>query len=246
MTAYQELVKLIIFSISDVEALTENKKTAYSLIYRLMNRGLVKKIRNNMYSCVNPVTGDVIANRYQIACASSESAYVSHYSACEFHGLNNLKFSEVHVSSTSRFRNFEFEGTKYKYIASKSSLGVIQPEKSEMIRVTNIEKTIVDGIKDIDRFGDLEYLIESISKIDVLDTKKLTNYLDDYKIQSLFQKAGFLLGYFLVNFNMPEEFYNYCKDRVGKSTRYLNNDAKDDGEYIKEWKLVIPKHILRK
>ena len=244
LTGYQELAKLIIFSISDVEVLTKNRKTAYSLVYRLMNKGLVKKIRNNMYSCVNPVTGKVIANKFQIACASSNSAYISHYSAFEYYGLSNKQYSVVHVSSASRFRDYEFEGIKYKYIASKSPLGVIQPKELEMIRITNIEKTVVDGIKDIDRLGELKSLLEYISKIDALDTKKIITYLDDYKIQSLFQKTGFILEYFLTNFKLADGFYDYCKECIGKSTSYLNKDAKNNGEYIKEWKIIIPKYIL--
>lgn len=244
MTSYQELAKLTLFSISDVEKLTENRKTAYSLIYRLMNKGLVKKIRNNMYSCINPVTGEIIADKFQIACASSNSAYISHYSAFEYHGLNNQQYSVVQVSSASRFRDYEFDGIKYKYIASKSPLGVIKPKESEMIKVTNIEKTVVDGIKDVERLGELIDLADSVSKIDVLDAKKIISYLDDYKVQSLFQKTGFILEYFLVNFQLPDEFFEYCKGRIGKSTRYLNNDAKSNGEYIKEWKLVIPRYIL--
>lgn len=244
LTGYQELAKLIVFSISDVEKLTENRKTAYSLIYRLMNKGLVKKIRNNMYSCVNPITGEVIADKFQIACASSDSAYISHYSAFEYYTLTNKEYLEVYVSSTSRFRDYEFEGIKYKYIASKSQLGVVTPKKSEMIRVTNIEKTIVDGIKEIDRLLELKLLVEYISKIDELDSSKIITYLDDYRVQSLFQKTGFILEYFPTNIQLPSKFFEYCKGQIGKSTRYLNNDAKTNGEYIKEWKLVIPKYIL--
>ena len=69
MTGYMELAKLGVFSPVYVKELTGNKKTGYSLLNRLMKKGMVKKIRQNMYSCVNPTTNQVVASRYQIACA---------------------------------------------------------------------------------------------------------------------------------------------------------------------------------
>ena len=140
MRGYNELTKYSVFSFSHVTSLAGNEKTAYSMLARLVSKGLVKKIRNNMYSCVNPATGGVLASRYQIACASSSSAYISHHTAFEFYGLANQVFYEMYVASESRFRDFEFEGISYKCIASKMSTGVIKPGVYRLLQWSNWKK----------------------------------------------------------------------------------------------------------
>ena len=83
MNVYNKLAKLPVFSIKEVQKLTGNVKTAYSQLDRLMEKDLVRKIRRNIYSPVNPVTGQVVTSRYQIACAITDTAYISHHSAFE-------------------------------------------------------------------------------------------------------------------------------------------------------------------
>lgn len=64
-----------------------------------MKLRLVKKIRKNMYTCVNPATGGVVASKYQVACATSSSAYLTHHTAFEFYRLSNQVYYEVYVVS---------------------------------------------------------------------------------------------------------------------------------------------------
>jgi len=92
---FTELAKYPVFTINDVTKLAGNEKTAYSQLDRLMKKELVKKIRKRMYSVVNPTTGQLVATRYQIACAITDTAYISHHSAFEYYGLANQVFNEV-------------------------------------------------------------------------------------------------------------------------------------------------------
>lgn len=244
LTGYNELAKLSVFSLSDVENKTENKKTAYSLLYRLMDKGLVKKIRSNVYSCVNPATGGVIASRYQIACASSSSAFISHHTAFEYYGFANQVYYEVYISSETRFRDFEFQGISYKYITSKMNDGVIKPKNSEGIKVTDLERTVIDSIKDFEKIGGFEELLNCISAIHYLNEEKLIAYLNIYNIQALYQKTGFLLEQYMHEIQLSQSFIDYCKSKIGRSTRYLTKEAIYEGDYNSEWKLVVPKGLF--
>lgn len=241
LTGYNQLAMFSVFSISDVEKITENRKTAYSLLYRLMGNGLVKKIKNNVYSCVNPATGEVAASKYQIACACSNSAYISHHTAFEYYGLANQVYYDVYVSSDTRFRDFEFEGVHYKYIHSKTLDGVINPKNSEKIKITDLERTVVDSIKDFEKIGGFEELLNCISAIYYLNEEKLTAYLDAYNIQALYQKTGFLLEQYMKEMHLSQNFINYCRSKIGKSTRYLVKETINEGVYNSGWKLVVPK-----
>lgn len=240
MTGYQELAKLSTFSPMDVEELTGNKKTAYSLLYRLMKKGFVKKVKSNLYTCVNAATGEVIASKYQIACASSKGAYISHHSAFEYHGVTNQVFYEVYVSSDSRWRDFEFENVSYKYVPSKLRDGVIKPKNTVGIAVTDLERTVVDSIKDVEKIAGIEELLHCLSLIQYLDVDKLKAYLDAYHIQALYQKTGFILRQYEREMQLSPSFFAFCKSNIEKSTRYLTKEARHEGVYDPEWRLVVP------
>ncbi len=237
MTGYAELCKTNTFTMDDVGGLVGNKKTASSLVLRLSKKGLVKRIRNNLYTCVNVADGSVVASRYHIACAINETAYLSHHSAFEYGGIANQVFYEIYVSSEIRFNNFRFEGITYKHVASKFYDGVVAPKNTRGIRVTSTERTIIDSIKDYEKIGGLEELLNCLSSLPYADEKQLQVFLDVYDMQFLYQKAGFILEHYKKELQISDRFIDYCKSKTGKSTRYL---SKGSGKYCAEWKLVIP------
>ena len=110
MVGYAELAKLNTFTMDDVFKLVGNKKTASSLVLRLSKKGLVKKIRNNLYTCINIADGQPVASKYQIACAVNNSAYLSHHSAFEYMGISNQVFYGFMFLQKKRFDDFEFNG----------------------------------------------------------------------------------------------------------------------------------------
>lgn len=239
-----QLAKHPVFTINDVKELIGNEKTAYTQLYRLMKRNLVKKIRKNIYSVINPATGQLVASRYQIACAITDTAYISHHSAFEYYGLANQVFYEVYVSSKTKFNHFEYDHITYKYVASRMSEGVFEAKNTSGVRVTDMERTVADSIKDLNKIGGVEELLNCLEGIQYLDEMKLKRYLDIYNTQSLYQRVGYLLDHYRKEMHLSKEFIEYCKDKIGKSILYLVSDAKDESFYDNEWRLMVPKGLF--
>ncbi len=244
MKAFNELAKIPVFSIKDVERLTGNLKTAYSLLDRLMKKNLVRKIRRNIYSCVNPVTGQLVATRYQIACAVTDTAYISHHSAFEYYGLANQVYCEVYVSSETKFREFEYDYVFFKYIASRMEAGVVEAKNTTGVRITDMERTVIDSIRDFEKIGGFEELLNCLKGIYYLDENKLKRYLEIYNTQALYQKTGLLLQQYRKEMQLSQDFIDYCKGKIGKSRRYLLRETYKDNSYNSEWKLMVPKGLF--
>jgi predicted transcriptional regulator of viral defense system len=239
-----ELAKYPVFTIEDVKKLVGNEKTAYSQLDRLMKKDLVKKIRKNIYSVVNPTTGQLVATRYQIACAITDTAYISHHSAFEYYGLANQVFYEVYVSSETKFNHFEYDHVTYKYVASRMSEGVFEAKNTTGIRITDMERTVVDSIRDFNKIGGFEELLNCLEGIHYLDEKKLKRYLEIYNTQGLYQRVGYLLDHYRKEMQLSKEFIEYCKGKIGKSRRYLVSEAKDESFYNSEWELMVPEGLF--
>lgn len=245
MDAFTELSKYPVFTIDDVKKLTDNnEKTAYSQLGRLMKKDKIKKIRKNIYSAVNPTTGQIVATRYQIACAITSTAYISHHSAFEYYGLANQVFYEVYVSSETRFNHFENDNVTYKYVASRMREGIVEAKNTTGVRITDLERTVIDSIRDFNKIGGFEELLHCLEGVHYLNETKLKEYLEIYNTQGLYQRAGYLLEHYREEMQLSREFVEYCKSKTGNSRRYLISDANEKSYYESEWELMVPEGLF--
>lgn len=244
MDVHNQLAKYPVFTIDEVEKLTGNSKTAYSQLDRLMKKGLIKKVRKNIYSAVNPVTDQIVATRYQIACAVTDTAYISHHSAFEYYGLANQVFYEVYVSSETKFNTFEYDHVTYKYVASRMQEGIVEAKNTTGVRITDLERTVIDSIRDYNKIGGFEELLNCLEGVHYLDEAKLLRYLGVYNTQGLYQRGGYLLQQYQKEMQLSYAFIDYCKEKIGKSRRYLLNDSYEGSTYNSEWELMVPKGLF--
>ena len=214
MNLYFELLKTPVFTVKDVNKYYDNMDSARSAIKRLMKEGMVAKIRNNMYTCISGETGAPVANRFQIASKITPTSYVSHHTAMEYYGITDQVYYDVYVASETSFREFEFDGYTYRYVASK----------------------------DMDKIAGIEEVIQDIGSMKRMQEKRVLKYLDLLSNQFLYQKMGFLLSEYKEKMGLSDEFFDTCKSQIGKSKRYLTKDM-SSGRYVDEWKLVIPENI---
>ena len=122
--------------------------------------------------------------------------------------------------------------------------GIVSPEFSGGVRVTDKERTIVDSIKDINLIAGLEEVLSCVVSVNSIDEAKMLNYLAGYDSAFLYQKTGFIFSEYQTELGISDNFIKICKDRSGNSKRYLTNGISEPG-YSGEWKLVYPKNIKR-
>lgn len=246
MKGYQELAQKIIFHYDDALKVFKNASTTYGALRRLAKQGLIKKVRNNLYVTINPVTGLAFASKYQIGSSIHEDAFISHLSALEYYGYQNQVSRICFVSSKHRFNSFEFEGITYRPIPSKYQEGVVKPPYTELIKVSDIERTIIDTIHTIDTYVNLEMLIESLELVQGLNHEKLLHYLDQYHIQALYQKTGAIMSSLNANLSSKKAFFDHLKGKIKQGVTYLDHQAKTEGVFNKDFQIVIPKWLLNR
>ena len=244
MKEYKRLAQKITFSLSDVTAITGNESTSTSLISRWLKKNYAVRIRKDLYTCIDLTSGDVIANKYQIATAINENAFVSYHTAFELYGEANQVYNIVYVSSNKRFNTFEFMGATYKFVKSGFDDGVITVKNTEGIKVTDRERTFIDSVNLVSKIGGVEELINITKMIEELDQEKLLLYLGLFNKKVLYQKVGFFLENYYTGERLGEEFFDLCKMKSGNSVRYLIQGC--EGRFNDQWNLVIPEEYIDK
>lgn len=242
---WKQLNQRRVFSIEALETLGYKKDAAYKVLQRLVDQGMVRKIRNGLYAMVNVETGEVNASVLQIACGVHEEAFLSHQSALVAHGLMDWVDHRVFYGAPTKIKTFSFGGREYICIPSSLRKGVVvadEPgsEKSGLW-VTTVERTLVENLRELDWVGGVENMVHVLKRVNRVEEEALLFFLDHYNIQMLYQKAGYMLGSEKERLGLSDSFFEHCKSRMGSSMRYLNQVAREDGVFVKEWQLVVPR-----
>lgn len=242
MNLYYELLRYPVFSMKEVKSFYSSERTARAALEKLLRRNMVVKIRNGLYSCISGENGGTVANRFQIATAITLTSYVSHHTAFEYYGVADQVFHDVYVSSETRFHDFFFDGYTYHFVKSQTDDGVVMPEFSGGIKVTDKERTIVDSIKDINKIAGLEEVIECVTSMVNINECRLLKYMEAYNNPFLYQKTGFIMSEYQAEMSVSDSLINECKTRVGGVKRYLTNGIADPA-YSSDWRIVYPRNM---
>ncbi|MDR2585638.1 MAG: hypothetical protein LBC84_05385 [Prevotellaceae bacterium] len=241
---YLELLhQLKIFRKKDLEAFIKETNATKEILRRYRKQGLISQVRRNLYVVTDLATKSSLAGKFEIAGQITSSSTLSYHAALEYHGLAHQIFYTLPICSKEVFHNFDYEGITYMYYPLKSDEGIVTPNTDSFVRVTDLERTIIDCIDRIDLSGGIEELVHCLAIITYVDENKLLKYLDAYHKQFLYQKTGFILSYFQNEMRLSDSFFDFCKSFFGKSTRYLTYNSESD-TYFKQWKLCAPQNIL--
>lgn len=239
---YEKLLTLKCFSHKDAMQLFGDARKTTNILYAMKKKGLIRSIRRDYYVVVSLESREPVAGPFEIASCITGNSYISHHSAFEFHGAAIRTSPDIYVSSENSFREFEFDGCRYHCMTTQDKFGIME---QKAVRVTDRERTVLDGIRDFDKVGGLKELLHCLERITNISEAKLAEYLERCQNRFLFQKAGYLLSY-LPRLELTEDFFEYCRQNKGKSSRYfVSKPGNERCVFLKEWNLCVPEELVR-
>ncbi|HZJ76743.1 MAG TPA: hypothetical protein VFC70_03435 [Oscillospiraceae bacterium] len=242
MMYYEDLLKLEVFNLADAGKVIGSLENAKAILNSYVKKGIVKRVRRNLYSIVNLENKKTPVNRYLVASKINNSAYLAYHSAFEVHGLSHQISFIVYVASNQRISNFEFEGVLYKYVGNVINKGIVRYHLNEKIKVTDLERTVIDSVDRLDYCGGSHELDEILKICPVLDEKKIFYYLKAYDKQILYKKTGYFLERYRQSLGISNDFLALLEERTGDTRKYLSEEALNgNGVLINRWGLIVPK-----
>ncbi|MDR1110618.1 MAG: transcriptional regulator [Deltaproteobacteria bacterium] len=244
MKHYAQLLKMGCFTWNELSAVIGNPKTADSLARSYMKKGYIQSVKRGLYTAVDLATGESSVSKFRIAGKITPSSYVSHHAAFEYFGCANQVSYKVEVSSETAFASFGYAGITYAYLSSRIKDGVIT--LPDGVRVTDAERTVLDGINDFDKVMGLEELLRCLALLPTVREDTLLTYLASYGKQVLYQKTGYISEHFRYSWNLSDSFFTACESRIGESKRYLHRPPiYGDQKYNRRWRLMVPRDLGR-
>jgi len=175
--------------------------------------------------------------------------YISHISALEVHDSTIQPVYNIYISTPIRKRPKEALGATFKFIYTPMDRiwGVednwVTP--SEKVRVSDIERTIIDCLDRLDLCGGITEVARALwTKRGDLDLGKLKSYVIRFDRQSVIKRLGYLLQLYGI---APDTLLQELKSLVSKSYALLDPTLEDTGRFLSSWKIRVnldPDEIL--
>jgi predicted transcriptional regulator of viral defense system len=221
------------------------------------NAGRVVRVRRGLYAAIpsGADTDSYPVDPFLVASKLTLDSVLSHHTALEFHG-RAYSVQEYFTYSASRplaplaFRSHVFRGTKFPRAllrAGKTQTGVLIAEHAGMdLRVTSLERTLVDVLDRPDLSGSWEEIWRSLESVEFFDLDKVLEYALLLGNATTMAKVGFFLEQHRGLLMVEDRHLKALRDLRPRQPHYLDRAKRTSGRLVSEWNLVVPREVLER
>lgn len=218
--------------------------------------GKIIHVRRLLYT-VTPSPTQPSIDSYLIAANATQDAVLGYHTALEIYDLAYTHFNELVYLTEIPGRGFTFQNQYYRPICQPKILinkkqieyGIATIKRNGItVKVTDLERTIVDVLDRPDLSGGWEEVMRSLDHLVNFNTQKIIDYALLLNKASIAAKLGYFLEQLPKHLAIPEEKLNLLLPHIPKNPYYIDpsQKGKGKGEYIAKWKLIIPSYIIKR
>ena len=244
----------VIFSLHDVERITGLKpKSARNFVAQLVNRGVATRLKPGLFNLVPFELGherEYLGNPYVVAreIAGGEKYFISHASAMDLHGMVTQPQLVVYTSTTKLTRPRTILGTEFRFVQTKPQhfFGLTDHwvEKTEKVRVSDLERTVIDGLKHPEYCGGFSEVARGFwMRRENFQPKRLVDYALKLSVSAVIRRLGFLLE--TCEVQAPDEIAR-LRNNITATYHVLDPVLPPGGKFSSRWRLrlnVSPEEI---
>lgn len=239
MKYYENLLEKGCFTREELIEIVGTSSTANLLIYEYQKKGLIERIKRDFYVVISLETKQPVLSRYQIGANLFSDACITHHSAFEVYGYGSQVFYECFVATDKRFSDFEYDGVVYRRVERKPEIEVMQQGN---MRITSMEQTVVDSIRDFEKIAGLEEVIRCMMLVPGLNEQKVLACIARNDNGFLYQKCGYIFEELKEEFRFSDAFFAECEAHSSEAKRYLMKESQNN-VYCERWKLYVPSSL---
>lgn len=229
-------------------------KTREALLAYHQKQGRILRVRRGLYcavpSGVNPATCPV--DTYLLAAKMTDDAVLAYHTALEFHGKAYSVFEELQyltdrASRPVMFRSYRFRPVRFlKKLAAKDKqrFGVKEMDRAGItVRVTPLERTLVDLLDRPDLGGGWEEIWRSLETVEFFDLDVVVEYALLLDNATTAAKVGFFLEQHKDRLMVDRDHLERLRAHRPRKPHYLT-PGRRGGRLVSGWNLVVPVDVL--
>jgi len=232
-----------------------NPNTRKALLTYYRKQGRILPVRRGLYAVVplgsSPDSSPV--DIYLLAAKTAPDAVLGYHTALEFHGKAYSVYNRLHYLSARRslpvmFRNYEIRRVsvpKSLRAKGREMFGVVRRSRSGTeLRVTSLERTLVDALDRPDLTGSWEEIWRSLESVEFFDLEQVVEYVLLLENATTAAKVGFFLEQHQEALMVDDAYLQPLRKLRPRQPHYLMRGKRRDGRWVKEWNLMVSDEIL--
>ncbi len=229
--------------------------TSNNVLAQHVAAGHLLRVRRGLYATVpRGVEPDAaVVDPYLLATKLADDAVVAYHAALQFHGKAYSLSNRYTYLTRSRARSFRFRGAEFVAVQTPAVLrvlpdaggGVIEPRHAGgVVRVTTLERTLVDVLDAPDHGGGWEEIWRSLESVEFFDIDAVVDYALKLGSALTIARVGFYLEQHREALMVEERHLEVLRARAPAQPRYLERRRREPGKFVVRWNLVVPERVL--
>jgi predicted transcriptional regulator of viral defense system len=248
-----------VFTVEDLDqALGRTRvRTRRNLLSYHRQQGRILPIRRGLYASVPAGSSPeaYAADPYLVASRLTPDAVIGYHSALEIHGVAYSAHTRVTYLTRTRTAGgaFAWRGMEFQQVQQPRALlrsghelfGTQEVDRAGLpVRVTTLERTLVDVLARPDLAGGWEELWRSLESIEYLQLDEVIEYALLLDNATTAAKVGYFLERRGATLGVTEDDLRRLEGHAPKSPHYLERGDRTGGKLIARWNLVVPEDVL--
>jgi predicted transcriptional regulator of viral defense system len=228
--------------------------TSNSLLRKHLAAGRLLRVRRGVYATVPRATDPdkAVVDPYLVATQLTDDAVVAYHGALQFHGRTYSVARRFHYLTRGRARPFSFRGSEFVPVRAAPAMrdlpdlggGILdQPHAGGTVRVTTIERALVDVFDAPDKGGGWEEIWRSLESVEFFDLDAVIDYTRKLGSAITAARVGFFLDQHREPLMVEDAHLNRLRKLGPKEPRYFD-PKRQPGKLVPAWNLVVPEQVL--
>jgi predicted transcriptional regulator of viral defense system len=232
---------------------TSSPRTVDSLLRQHVERGRLLRVRRGLYASVpfgaSPDPGAV--DPYLVASKAAPDAVISHHAALQFHGRAYSLWPRFTFLTAAASRPFSLGGFTWAPVRPPAEVvaladfggGVVTvAHAGGTVRVTTLERTMVDLFHAPDLGGDWEEIWRSLEQVDFFDLDAVIAYALALGTASTMARVGYFLEQHRETLFVEDRHLAQLEAHAPAQARYFDA-RRTPGRWVPRWRLFVPEVI---
>lgn len=233
---------------------TRSARTIESILAYKVETGRLLRIRRGLFASVPPGhnVATYVVDPFLVASKATDDAVIAYHAALEFFGRAYSTFDRFDFVTTKRMRPFQFRSCEFraipvpKAIVGRSSalFGVREvPRDGLVVRVTSLERTMVDVFNRLDLAGGCEEVWRSLEMVEYFDLDAVVRYAALLDSATTAAKVGFFLEQHAESLMVTEQYLQQLEEQRPKRPHYMQPSSRG-GKLFSRWNLIVPDTVV--
>lgn len=231
-----------------------SRQTTAAVLKQHVASGRLLNLRRGLYATVPRGTdpGRHPVDPYLLATKLAPDGVVAYHAALQFHGKTYSLWNRFQYLTRGRQHRFTFRDQEFEPVQASTVLrnlpdlggGVVErPHAGGTVRVTTLERTLVDVLDSPQRCGGWEEVWRSLEMVEFFDLDAVLAYTGVLASALTAARVGFFLEQHRDTLMVEAHHLDQFRRLAPAQPRYLDA-RREPGKLVKEWNLVVPEQVL--